>query len=231
MIVSHRHKFIFLKTRKTGSTSVELALSQFCGPDDILTLLPPEDERTRRELGFTTAQHYAKARREYIPKDWLRILVGRTPVKYGEHMEALHVRRLLGERTWQSYFKFAVERNPWDKAISQYYWRERRLRDGLTLREFLARDEPAFCITNFDSYTIDGDLAVDHLIRYEDIDAGLARAGQEIGLPEPLSMPSFRAKGNVRVDRRPYRELLDEEERALIAVACRREIALLGYAY
>lgn len=231
MIVSHRHKFIFLKTRKTGSTSVELALSEFCGPDDILTLLPPEDEQTRRELGFATAQHYAKTWREYTAKDWLRVLAGRTPVKYGEHMEALRVRRLLGERTWQSYFKFAVERNPWDKAISQYYWRARRMRDSLTLRDFLVRSEPAFSITNFDIYAMDGDLVVDHLIRYEDLDAGLARAGEEIGLPEPLSMPGVRAKGNVRVDRRPYRELLDEEERALIARACRREIDLLNYAY
>lgn len=103
--------------------------------------------------------------------------------------------------------------------------------DSLTLREFLARNEPAFSITNFDIYAIDGDLVVDHVIRYEEIDAGLAWAGEKIGLPKSLSMPSFRAKGNVRADRRPYRELLDEEERALIANACRREIALLGYAY
>ena len=33
MIVSHEHKFIFLKTKKTAGTSIELALTKLCGPD------------------------------------------------------------------------------------------------------------------------------------------------------------------------------------------------------
>ncbi len=31
MIISHEHKFIFLKTKKTAGTSVELALTRLCG--------------------------------------------------------------------------------------------------------------------------------------------------------------------------------------------------------
>ena len=30
MIVSHKHRFIFLKSQKTGGTSLELALSRIC---------------------------------------------------------------------------------------------------------------------------------------------------------------------------------------------------------
>ena len=36
MIVSHSRKFIFLKTRKTAGTSLEIALSKYCGPEDVL---------------------------------------------------------------------------------------------------------------------------------------------------------------------------------------------------
>ena len=38
MIISHKHKFIFLKTRKTAGTSVQIALSGICDQDlDIIT--------------------------------------------------------------------------------------------------------------------------------------------------------------------------------------------------
>ena len=37
MIISHRHKFIYLKPRKVAGTSVEVALAQHCGDDDIVT--------------------------------------------------------------------------------------------------------------------------------------------------------------------------------------------------
>ena len=47
MIVSHEHRFIFLKTKKTAGTSLELALSQLCGPDDVITPVAETDEALR----------------------------------------------------------------------------------------------------------------------------------------------------------------------------------------
>ena len=47
MIVSHKHKFIFVKTVKTAGTSVEIALSRFCGENDIITPIHPPDEELR----------------------------------------------------------------------------------------------------------------------------------------------------------------------------------------
>jgi hypothetical protein len=37
MIISHKHKFIFFKTKKTAGTSIEIALSKYRGPDDVIT--------------------------------------------------------------------------------------------------------------------------------------------------------------------------------------------------
>ena len=52
MIISHEHKFIFLKTRKTAGTSVELALRQLCGPDDIIAPIGNAEERRQQSLHY-----------------------------------------------------------------------------------------------------------------------------------------------------------------------------------
>src|SRR5438132_1659657 len=44
MIISHKHKFIFIKTVKTAGTSLEVFLARHCGPDDVLTLFDPPIE-------------------------------------------------------------------------------------------------------------------------------------------------------------------------------------------
>ena len=58
VIASHQHRFIFLKTRKTAGTSVEIALSKVCGPDDIITEISPEDEKLRQAAGGRPPQNF-----------------------------------------------------------------------------------------------------------------------------------------------------------------------------
>ena len=36
-IVSYNKNFIFIKTNKTAETSMEVALSKFCGAEDVIT--------------------------------------------------------------------------------------------------------------------------------------------------------------------------------------------------
>src|SRR5262245_11425347 len=50
MIVSHKHKFIFIKTKKTAGTAIEAALSELCGPEDVITPYREESEQDRKGL-------------------------------------------------------------------------------------------------------------------------------------------------------------------------------------
>ena len=43
MLLSHTHKFIFVKTRKTAGTSIEVDLSKFMSDEDIVTPIIPEE--------------------------------------------------------------------------------------------------------------------------------------------------------------------------------------------
>ncbi len=54
MILSERHRFVFIKGRKVAGTSTEMALAALCGPDDIITPISPIDERARLPNGRAT---------------------------------------------------------------------------------------------------------------------------------------------------------------------------------
>ena len=76
MIVSHRLRLIFVKTRKTASTSVEIALARFCGDADIITRDTPADQALRDSLSVRGPQHeYGIPLRHYRAADWRRLLL------------------------------------------------------------------------------------------------------------------------------------------------------------
>lgn len=58
MIISQDLQRIFLKTKKVGGTSFEMALSKYCGEVDVITPITPNDEAQRKSLGFRSAQHF-----------------------------------------------------------------------------------------------------------------------------------------------------------------------------
>ena len=67
VIVSHKHKLIFIKTQKTAGTSIEVALSSLCGPDDIITPVQSWIEDDRAGLAGRGAQNY-RLNHPLVPK-------------------------------------------------------------------------------------------------------------------------------------------------------------------
>ena len=119
MIASHAHRFVFVKTRKTAGTSLEIALSRHCGPSDIVTRISPEDEEMRAAAGGVGPQN------------------GDTSPSSYAHMGARRVIKVIGRETWDDYFTFAVERNPYDVVASSYRYSARKASFTKTFAEFV----------------------------------------------------------------------------------------------
>ena len=224
MIVSHRHRFIFIKTRKTASTSIEIALSQFCGPEDIITPIHPDDEAIRRSLEYPGPQNFLMPPSSYARSDWLRFIASGRRKRFVNHASAAYVESHVPSQVWRDYFTFSVERDPFDKAVSRYFWSTRDPRPSIN--EFL-HNVPASVLSNWHLYTRNDHIHVDALVRFEHLDDDLRLIAERLSLPHELRLP--RAKSGYRRDRRHYSCLLDSQARARVETVCAKEIAAFGY--
>ena len=219
VIISHLHEFIFIKTRKTAGTSLEIALSRIAGPDDTITGISPQDEIMRQELGGRGSQHRSFPARKWRLREWKRQIRGH-PIHLYNHMPARDIRRVVGRQIWNDYFKFTIERNPWDLAVSAYYWSIRKGRH-ITFEEFIM--SPALAkYSNWSLYSIRNRVAVDWVIRYEELDDAVVELSEGLGLPMVPTLP--RAKATFRKDRRAYQAMYGEVERREVAKVFAREI-------
>lgn len=229
MLISHQHRFIFLKTQKTAGTAVEIALRGVMHRGDVITPISAEDERLSRQLGHLGPRHFRAPLRRYQPRDWLQLLSrGRLKKRFYNHMPAARVKAELPDALWQGYLKISVERNPFDKAISAYYWRTRKQRQPVSLDTYLLSC-PTSEISNWPIYTIDDTPVVDVMLRQEHLDRDLAALGERLGLSAPLVLPRQRPKGAVRRDRRPWQEVLSPAGERRIREVCAREITTFHY--
>lgn len=230
MIVSHAHRFVFLKSRKTAGTSLEIALSGCCGPDDVITPVEPEDEAIRAEFGHRGPQHTAAPLRRVRPRDlWrreaLRALARHRRPAYYNHLPAATARRWLGEDVWRGSFTFAFERNPFDKAVSQYWWFHQDEADPPDFTDHLRRF-PAHRLSNWESYAIGDEVAVDFVGRFEHLEEDVRAIWQRLGLPGEPHLP--RAKATTRSGRGTD-DLYTPEARAIVERVCARELRHFGY--
>lgn len=231
MIISHKHRFIFLKTQKTAGTSIELVLSQLCGPDDVITSHPPEDEKLRKGPGPQNVDIPVARRRP----GWRMLkLCGVRPYKAGirfsGHMSAADVRRAMDRELFDSYRKVTIVRNPWDREVSLYYWAIRGRQKPLSFEEFVRRWVWRPERKTFELYSLDGRIVADTVFRYETLNDDLEAFVSSLGVDRCPEMP--RAKGKHRPkDARDYQKLYTPATKAIVEKRHAREIEAFGYEF
>ena len=198
MIISHKHKFMFIKTKKTAGTSFEIALSKYCGSEDIITPISAEDELIRKDLNYKGPQNYKT-----------------DTVEYYSHINAQDIKSSIGDEIWNSYYKFCFERNIYEKIISFYYW-EYKTEPRPNIKEFILSDRiNRLLIGDNCNYKINSKVAVDDIYQYEFLQESFKNILNKLSIKDDKAfLPQ--AKTKYRKNKSSYKEILTTKEIALI---------------
>jgi len=165
VIISHRHKFIFFAVPKTATHAIREALRQHTGPDD-----------WQQQVLFGE---------QFLPIPEIARL------GHG-HISAQEIRPHLEPEVWESYFKFAFVRNPFDRFVSTCFFLNRGnpdFADGAVafMKERLPRQRFRQRILVRPQYrqlcTADSQVALDFVGRYESLQQSYDTICDRIGIP------------------------------------------------
>ncbi|MEI8340742.1 MAG: sulfotransferase family 2 domain-containing protein [Verrucomicrobiota bacterium] len=240
MIISHKYKFIFIRTLKTASTSIENQLYDFLDKGDICSGLvegnlveglpakPPlnshgyfnpfcdsSDKLSILENLSLALTNFSRSRRK---------------LKFHRpHMEAWMIKNRLTPEIWNSYFKFCFERNPFDKTVSRYF---QKIKEGekFTFKEYVNAERLP---VNYPIYTdrYDPDkIIVDYVGHFENLNAELGFIAEKTGLPFEGKI-QYNLKSNFRPPKLDYREIVDPESRQIIERVFERELRFHNYSF
>jgi hypothetical protein len=209
MIISHQCGFIFIKGGKVGGTSFEIRLTPHCGEDDVITPFgvveeDARDEQARSELaGGRGAQNYLPKIWNWGLEDFRRVLQGKNPrPKYWNHMPAEDIRRNLNPSIWSSYTKVGILRDPFDTAVSLYFWSQESERGPISkvgFQTWLLANAHRLN-HNWNMMLVDGQMCLDVVINYENPTPGLSILVAKTGLSASFlaEQQSYRAKSGHR---------------------------------
>ena len=175
MILSYKNEFIFIKSQKTGGTSLEVALSNFCGDTDIITpIFPLSNENIRTKLGFRGPQNY---------KTNINVSVAEKILKFEffNHLPISVLEKVIEKKFFDNYYKFTIVRNPFDQILSFYFWQLKRLNlNEVSFKDFCEQNAKKFFTNEKNLISINGKLPYDKIIKFENFQDDLLEVGKNL---------------------------------------------------
>lgn len=165
MIISHKYKFIYIRSQKTASTSIDVFLSAYCDDNDVVTYMPEKTPDWHKEGNFG-----------YLNNN---------------HVPARDVRDFIGVDIWNEYYKFTSIRNPLDKMLSCYFWWREMPQLGPSVRpldynfsEWINAYgfEHELAIFHEPYYKIFGEIVVNDFVHFESLESDLERICDVLGM-------------------------------------------------
>ena len=190
VVVCNEPPFVFLKTRKTAGTSIEMFLESAAGLKDEVAEVTHARVTPRGIVGKRLIPEA-----EETPDD----------ATWFNHMPARTIRDGLGRDRWDRSLKFTAVRDPFARTVSQFNWR--RLRRGLNRiadRDALQREMQKFLergTFNDDTevVTIDGRYVPDRTVRFERLADDMRGLCETLGLPfDPGHFPVTKSSEKVQ---------------------------------
>ncbi|MBS1201839.1 MAG: sulfotransferase [Chromatiaceae bacterium] len=217
MLLSVKHRFLFIHIAKTGGTSVRAAL---------------ENKR------WSDPWYWPM----FLCSRLSHLSGHRIATKLPRHAKVVAAKELLPREFFDSLYKFSFVRNPWDLQVSSFHHIRRERPHYLggqeTFEGFLRwkldpqRPYQYHVDTSIElqsDYLIDlhGNLVVDFIGRYERLQMDFETACARIGIPAPV-LPHARQATDRSKD---YRSYYTDETAELVARHFARDIEILGYGF
>ena len=204
MIISHKHKFVFVKTKKTAGTSIQQALDQIVGPDDVVLW----------NFNQQNAEPFNDPCYGSVSKNG--------------HQSLSEIFRLCPE--CKDYFVIIPERNCWDKVVSYFhfmhygYYKFPVEENAHSFQTWLITENPRIGLPTAASYLYD---RPDFVIQYH----RLAEDWLELQQHLQVTLPALPHRLGNKRPKISYTLYYDEPSIKNVAKIFHREIDMYGYVF
>jgi len=231
MLVSHKYKFIFLKSVKTGSTSTYIFFLPYCLPKEKSEKYDcTKLKNSRNQTGI-----YEEGMVGLIRKDKSK----------RQHVTASKVKNILDNidsNIWENYFKFSIVRNPFDLLVSLYFYKKNLILNPL-IEKFIIFENPKnleehkenfskflnnlhfFKLENgnpesYSFYKIKNKYICDYFIKYENLKEGIEYVCEKCNIENYNleNLKYFRSNSkpiNIKYENM-YRDMYDDKTKELV---------------